>query len=42
MVDEEYNARFESDEAEEVTALVWLEIASGREIRNNRKPSENA
>lgn len=37
IVDEEYNARFEFDEEGQATALVWLELASGREIRSPKK-----
>jgi hypothetical protein len=37
MVDEEYDAEFEFDDEGQVVALVWLEIATGREIRSQRK-----
>jgi hypothetical protein len=37
IADDEYNARFEINENGEVTALVWVELASGREIRTQKK-----
>jgi hypothetical protein len=40
IVDKEYNARFEMGENGQVTALVWLHVESGQEIRNAKVSDE--
>lgn len=41
IVDDEYNASFELDENGQVTALVWLHVETGQEIRNEKVPDDD-